>query len=195
MSISLIVISDGRPCHAKSLVSAFCKLTCEFDEVIHVDDVDHRLGFAGAIQAAWDQVETDWIFHLEADFILKEPVPINDMIGVLQRNPYLAQLVLKRQPWNEEEKRAGGIIEQHPFDYLERTDGLHTWTEHRKFFSTNPGLYSSKLTEYGWPQLPQSEGLFTHQLLRDSMIHFAFWGGKHDPPLVEHIGERTGVGY
>ncbi|MGZ6587881.1 MAG: glycosyltransferase [Solirubrobacteraceae bacterium] len=194
MSTSLIVISDGRDCHAKSIVSAMCNLVCDWDEIIHVDDIDHDYGFAGAIQRAWDMVETDWVFHLEADFLFNEPVYVDDMIGVLERNPYLAQLVLKRQSWNEEEKRAGGIIEQHPMDYLERGDGVNTWTEHRRFWSTNPSVYSSRFSK-DWPQVPHSEGIFTHRLLEDPIIQFAFWGAKADPPKVEHIGQRAGVGY
>jgi len=117
------------------------------------------------------------------------------MSGVLLKHPYLAQLVFKRQPWNELEKEAGGIVECHPDAYTECTDGENFWTEHSLFFTTNPSLYSAKLCEYGWPLVDRSEGVFSHFLLEEGK-RFAFWGKKFDPPKVEHIGfVRTGKGY
>jgi hypothetical protein len=118
------------------------------------------------------------------------------MIRLLERHPELAQLALKRQAWNAEERAAGGIIECHPGDFLEVSDAEATWTEHRRFFTTNPSVYSSRLCELGWPQVEHSEGIFTHCLLEDPELRFAFWGGRFDPPQCQHIGEvRAGVGY
>lgn len=194
MTVCLVVISDGRPCHAQALASAAANLP-QFDQLVHIDDTMHELGFAGAIREAWDRVECDYVFHLEADFTFTAPVPVSGMIGVLADNPDLVQLVLKRQPWNAEETAAGGIVEQHPDDYTERCEDYQTWTEHRRFFSTNPCVYAKHWTHEGWPQVPRSEGIFTHRLLEDPDVRFGFWGGKFDAPLVHHIGERTGTGY
>lgn len=198
MSIALIILCDGRVEYERAaLRSAQRNLPFDdFDQVVRVDDADHRLGFAGAIQHAWDQIRCDWAFHFEADFIFHQHVPLRRMVGVLDRHRDVAQLVLKRQPWNQAEQAAGGIIEQHPDDYVERADGADVWTEHRRFWSTNPCVYSSRWCRLGWPQEAQSEGMFTHRLLADPLLRFAFWGAKHDPPLVEHIGHRrAGNGY
>ena len=199
MSVALLLISDGREDYLqRTLLSAVEHLPA-FDQVIHVEDLGHELGFAGAIQHGWDQVQTDWCFHLEADFTFTERVDLDRMRAVLSRRPYLAQLVLKRQPWNADETIAGGIIEQHPEDYTETTDHSafgDVWTEHRRFWSTNPSLYDTRFCNLGWPQEPRSEGVFTHRLLRDPHLRFGFWGGKADPPRVTHIGDvRAGVGY
>lgn len=198
MSLCLVIISDGRDdVHQRALVSAADCIPFELvDQIVTVDDREHQLGFAGAIRQAWDQVVCDWVLHLEADFTFNAPVDVAGMIALLERQPQLAQVALKRQPWNADERAAGGIVEQHPDDYIERTDRLATWTEHRRFFTTNPSIYPSRLIRLGWPQEPQSEGLFTHRLLRDPLLRFAFWGGKHDAPLVHHIGDtRAGTGY
>lgn len=198
MSISLLVIHDGRADYLqRTMRSAARHLPMGvFDDIIEVDDADHRLGFCGAIQKGWDQVKTDWVFHLEGDFTFNENIPVLEMIELLRLRQYLAQVALKRQPWNPEEKQAGGIVELHQHDFHERhADGM-TWTEHRRFFTTNPSVYSARLCRLGWPQQPQSEGVFTHRLLQDPLLKFAFWGGKFAFPKVTHIGEhRAGVKY
>jgi hypothetical protein len=194
----LLVISDRPRLLERTLLSAAQHLPA-FHHLVHVDDQEHQLGFAGAIQHGWQQVlatDADYVVHVEADFLFRERVDVAGMVQVLEEQPYLAQIVLKRQPWNPDELRAGGIIEQNPSDFAQRSNGIHVWTEHRRFFSTNPCVYRASLCERGWPQVPQSEGIFTHQLLEDPYLHFAFWGAKLDPPRVEHIGhERAGHGY
>lgn len=195
MSICLLLIHD-RPELVERTHRSLAKHDLRFDQVVDVDDTEHRLGFAGAIQHGWDQIETDWVFHLEGDFLFNEPPPIEQMVNLLCRRAYLAQVVLKRQAWNRDEKRAGGIVELHQDDFHEVTDGVATWTEHRRFMSTNPSVYSSKLCQLGWPQEPESEGVFTHRLLKDPHLRFAFWGKKFAPPMVQHIGDvRAGHGY
>lgn len=198
MSCALIVIGDGRDeYHEQAWQSAQQHLPLRLiDQKIVIDDRAHELGFAGAIQAAWDQVQTDWVFHLEADFTFNARIPLADMIDVLADDLSLAQIVLKRQPWNEEERAAGGIVEQHPDDFTEEHRARGTIATHRRFWSTNPSVYSSRWCRLGWPQEPRSEGVFTHRLLRDPLLRFAFWGAPLDPPLVHHIGdERAGTGY
>jgi hypothetical protein len=130
------------------------------------------------------------------DFTYNAPVALDRMIAVLKRHPHIVQVALKRQPWNAEECAAGGIVECHPDDFRQRHDAGDIFTEHRRFFTTNPSVYPAALCAQGWPQVPQSEGMFTHRLLEDPDVRFAFWGAKFDPPLVEHVGAtRAGHGY
>jgi hypothetical protein len=160
-----------------------------------------RLGFGRSIADAWSLVAPDveFIFGLEDDFVFEQRVDLSGMACVLANHPEVVQVVLLRQPWNEEERAAGGIMQCHPDDFVEHVDAdlLLAWCEHRRFFSTNPSLYRRSLIDEGWPDVEHSEGVFTHQLLAkypDSK--FAFWGRKDDPPRVTHIGEhRVGTGY
>lgn len=201
MSVCLLLIGDGRDDYReRTLESARdVGLFDQVTDVVEIDDRGHRLGFAGAVQAGWDAViatGAEWVFHLELDFTFHARVDVHAMVGVLQRHWWLGQVVLKRQAWNDQEKAAGGIVEVHPDDFIERTDGQRVWTEHRRFWSTNPSVYSTNWCRIGWPQVPQSEGVWTHKLLADPAVRFAFWGGKFDAPLVHHIGEaRAGKGY
>jgi hypothetical protein len=197
--IALLLISDGRDEYRERTIASAQDALPTFDHFIEVKDPDHKLGFSGAIQEGWQRVratDADYCFHLEADFTFNEQVPLDRMIEVLEEQDHLAQMALKRQPWNEVEKAAGGYVEADPDSFVQRTAHGDVWTEHRKFFTTNPCVYSTALCAQGWPQVKHSEGIFTHRLLEDPDVGFGLWGAKFDPPRVEHIGtERQGNGY
>ncbi len=214
---TLLIMTDGRKdCIVPTLESLHLNLTGNIHRTLIHDDsgsqaysswlrktwpwadvfsTGERSGFSGAIQSAWEQVDGDWIIHWEDDFVLKEKVNVASFVAVMRDNPNLVQIALKRQPWNSEERKAGGFIELSPYDYIEKTDGKHTWTEHRKFFTTNPSVYGRKIVELGWPDEEHSEGKFGFKV-RDAGLWGSFLGAKFDPPKVEHIGyDRTGIGY
>lgn len=168
-----------------------------------------RQGFGGAIIGAWRDIEQRsralWVFHLEDDFVFNRPVDLLELASILAANRHLAQMALRRQPWNDAERTAGGIVEQHPGEYVEQSDELgRRWLEHRLFFTTNPCVYSTDLIRAGWPTGQYSEGRFTHQLLADGLpwgvpgddVRFAFYGARDSGEAVEHIGHtRAGTGY
>lgn len=198
MTVCLLRIGDGRDdAHERSWQSLQMMLPY-VERIVTIDDRDHRLGFSGAIAEGWRQVLATgaaWVFAAELDFIYREPIPLAGMIELLEAQSHLAQVILKRQPVNEVECAAGGIVEANPDDFRQRVEGGMIWTEHRRFWSTNPGIYSSRICRHGWPQIEHSEGMFTHRLLEDPDVRFAFWGAKYDPPMCEHIGVRVGHGY
>lgn len=199
MSIACLRIGDGRDSYHEESWASVQEMFPPFDHVVTIDDREHKLGFAGAIAEGWRQViETgaEWIAHCELDFKYLRPVPVDRMIAVLKRHPELAQICLKRQPVNEQERKAGGIVECNPDAYTQHVESGDIFTTSRVCFSTNPCIYPAALCHQGWPQVEHSEGVFTHRLLEDPEVRFAFWGGKFDAPMVEHIGEvRAGTGY
>lgn len=172
-----------------------------------------KLGFGGAIRSAWDVIRTHtdarYIFHLEDDFTFNRPVPLADMVQVLATQPDLVQLALRRQPWNDDERRAGGVVELDPEGFSEHSawfpwshDGYEeervvVWLEHRKFWTTNPSLYRrSLILANDWPEGPQSEGVFSAKLREDPHAVFGYWGSRSSGEWVHHIGdERVGTGY
>lgn len=163
-----------------------------------VDKVGRKAGFHGAIQLGWHNLpeDTEFVFHLEDDFVLQRPVDLNPILRLLRRRRYLKQVALRRQPWNLLERDAGGVVECHPHKYLDMHEGDADWLEHQLFFTTNPSVYHVSLTRLGWPQCSGSEAAFTKEVLRDPDARFAFWGRRHDDPWVRHIGhEQLGTGY
>lgn len=199
MSLAILAITD-RPHYFERAYASLRECVPEPDWFIKIDDTDHELGFSGAIAEGWrrirEETDAEWVFHAEDDFTYNIPVPVDRMIAVLERKPHLAQMALKRQPWNEKEKAAGGIVEMDPDLFTQVADQGDVWTEHRFSFTTNPCVYPAALCAQRWPQEEHSEGKFTHWLLEDPEVRFGFWGGKFDPPLVTHIGDvRVGTGY
>lgn len=218
--IALLVITDGRLDYLKrSIPSALAMLMGPITHRFIFDDSGDpkyhraigslfpsfelfsrrtRQGFGGAIRAAWQDIqgyEIDYIVHLEDDFIFDYPVPLNEMVHVLENRPHLQQMALRRQAWNETEKKVGGILEQDPLSFTDYS-GQYDWLEHRRWFTTNPSLYRKELTSKGWPTGEHSEGEFTYQLLQDPAVQFGYWGRRSDPPWVIHIGDiRKGTGY
>ena len=222
MKLALLVLTDGRrACLETTLASAVVNLPHPSVAVMVNDEPNEewclwldstfgddfqilhprsgRRGFAGAIQAGWDalsDLDCTHVFHLEDDFTFNLPVPIEAMAEVLDARPHLVQLALRRQPWNEAERAAGGIVELHPHDFVEVSDGRSAWLEHRRFFTTNPSLYRRSLIDRGWPQGPESEGRFGIRLCEDPGVRFGYWGARDSGEWVTHIGDhRAGSGY
>lgn len=223
MSVVLLVITDGRrECIAQAIPSALANLEGPVTRRVIYDDSgnhDHqdwlrqefptfelvthplgRQGFGGAIRTAWSHIALGperFVFHAEDDFTYNGPVDLDAMSRVLDANPDLVQLALRRQPWNEHERLAGGIVEQHPDAYAQASSGAATWLEHRLFFTTNPSLYRRSLCLTEWPEGADSEGHFTHRILQaDPAARFGFWGAFDSGEAVCHIGtERAGTGY
>jgi hypothetical protein len=198
VSLTLLLIGDGRERYRKRCLASARRHLPEFvfEHEVEVDDSDHQLGFAGAIRIGWAQVTTDWVLHVEEDFVFTRPVPVEEMIHLLRRYPYLAQVALKRQPVSPAEIDAGGVVELHSEEFTECNDKHATWVEHRRYFTTNPSIYPSRICDLGWPQEEGSERAFTDRILQDPINRFAIWGRKFADPMVTHIGDvRAGHGY
>lgn len=221
--ITLLIMTDGRAQYLEeTLASAQQNLKGPVSRLLIHDDsgasrfgmwlkakygndyeifsTGYRSGFGGAIISAWKQLQIDdnpWVFHLEDDFVFQEEIDLEKMISVMEKNPHLVQMALKRQPCNQKEWEAGGLIELNPYSYHEHTDGDSYWLEHRNFFTTNPSLYRKSLTQLGWPVGNNSEGNFGIGVFsKDNTLKSGYWGAKFDSPKCIHIGDyRNGAGY
>jgi hypothetical protein len=189
------------------LVDSIAHLTTGITELCIVDDApeDHseswkwlkadviRTGGAG-YNAAMREVcrvgaEHDSAVWLEEDFTLTAPVDFDELALDLDRHPSWAQIVLQRQPWFPNERRAGSMIEAvkrngHQFYTV---DG---YLEHTAFFSGNPSIWRREVFELGWPAGAWSEDEKAMQL-RAAGYRFAIT----PEILCHHDGVRSGYGY
>jgi uncharacterized protein YndB with AHSA1/START domain len=200
VTVGLLLISDGRDDYLRTSLRSLRRELPPFDVCVHIDDRDHKLGFGGAIQEGWRQLlETDaqYVWHAEGDFTYNRPISFEHMRAVLDAHPHLVQLALRRQPWNPQEKAAGGQVEIDPGGYTDRSWAGHQWLEHTKNFTTNPSLYPRWVMDEGWPDGDQSEGRFGGELLkRRPELRFAYWGSRASGEWCHHIGYlRKGRGY
>lgn len=218
--IALLIMTDGRRDYiGETVSSAFYNLDGPIIEKwMHDDSGDEdnrrwlesrfpsfthigqgpRRGFGGAYDFAWKtlaaQSKADYIFNLEDDFTFNRIIPLEDMIQVLEENPNVYQMALRRQAWSSEEIRVGGVIERWPESFHQQPN----WISHRLFFTTNPSLYRKSLIETRtYPNVKDSEGHFSQSIVAsDPDAQFGYWGRKTDAPWVTHIGvKRKGDSY
>lgn len=226
-----MVFTNGRSTIHETIASAEANLSGPISERwIHDDSGDPRnheilanrypeytliapernLGFGGAIRNAWahlrEHSSAEFIWHQEDDFTYNRPVDLYELMHVLNARPHLVNLALRRQPVNEYEAAAGGVIECWPDAYVDMSMNaametgareLH-WLEHTLFFTTNPGLYRRQLIWWlDWPAGVGSEGQFTRDVLTESnRAKFGYYGARASGEAVHHIGDtRTGTGY
>lgn len=166
-------------------------------------------GFGGAMKSAWtwlsDRTVEPYVMWIEDDFVFDKVIQVDGMVSVLDAHPHIAQMALKRQPWNDVEAKAGDIVAVNHDAYTQHSERGYNWLEHRLFWTTNPSIFRRDLLATGWPgDVPESEGLFTHRLLGAGLpsgvpgheVRFGYWGVRTSTPAVTHIGlERTGFGY
>ena len=219
--ITALVMTDGRYDVIEKTIDSFYSNVSGTDiNIIHDDSGDsaylkwlrstygdfvicstgRRSGFDGAMRSAWsfllnvNNFDRDFVFHLEDDFTFNKAVDLNDVVNVLNGDDDLQQMAFVRQAWNEQEVRAGGLINVARNDYHLKTSGDFTWLEHRKFFTTNPCVYRASLMKRGWPSTENSEGVFSIDLLSKPSNKCGYWGRGDE--WVTHIGvQRKGIRY
>ena len=228
MSFALCVWTDGRRhCISEAIPSLLANVHGPVAyRVIHDDSGDpdyrawlqaefpsfdligptRRTGFSAAYGNAWRylaQRPERFILGVEDDYTYNRPVDLPAMAELLDRQPYLAQVALRRQAVGHEVPH-GGFMEMYPDWYVERIDGDMSWVETTRNFTTNPSLYRRELCGVGWPDREHSEGHFGFQLRDQGLpwgvpgddVRFGFWAAKADAPWAHHIGEvRVGTGY
>lgn len=216
MNVALCVITDGRDHIWEMMESLTENIDYQFSVKLLVDDsmdesfrdrfvseygdfqvdsaLESKRGFGGAIRTMWADVagdpDIDYIFHMEDDFVFRHSIDIKGMVAILQRNPHVAQVSLRRGAVNAHEESYWYL----PGLLNVVTDGEYTWREHRDYFTTNPSVYRNSLTSLGWPEDPESEGKFGIKLFSDPDRVVACWGGE-GVVSVDHIGIRRGEGY
>lgn len=209
---ALVVITDGRTDYTRQCAATLPNLG-QFDLRVVVDDsgdTRHRaeaaalfdaddvfatgptpMGGAASVRTAWawirNRPEIEWVFHLEDDFTIPSRVDVDRMVRILDENPRVANMVLRRQPWGEE--GPGGYLVPRNAGHMlhasfEQRDG---WIEHRKGFWLNPCLYHSDVARFhDWPE-HADEGQFSERLNDRT---FGVYGWRSDEPRCIHIGEQ-----
>jgi hypothetical protein len=224
MRIPVVVLTNARrACIARTLPSAAKHLTGLGDTVIVDDSGDpayrawlaeqfpdahvtavapQPAGYWQAMRAVWSIARAsgaDAVFFLEDDFTFHADVDLSCLARVLDEQPHLTQIALRRQAWFANEVEHGGLIEALEAQgqtFTERTDGTHRWIEHRACFTGNPSLIPAATFTWDWPSGAWSESQFGRALFTDPAARSAYWGRRGDGPLVEHIGhERVGRDY
>lgn len=162
-----------------------------FDYIQH----ENRLGFSAILDTAWRAVlsyrNISHVFHTEDDFTYNEPVDLARMCDILDSNPHLAQLALKRQPVSDGECKAGGFMETNPSAWKDQ-DGF---CETQLNFTSNPSLIPRRVLETILSDPRQKNEVNITDTLLKQGYSFGYLGQIVDAPRVEHIGETRAAGW
>lgn len=209
--IGVVFISDRGDMHlpdCQASFRAYVHRTGGIDAMRVVDDREHTLGMAGAVQAAWEwalaDADLDYLFHVEEDFRFVRDIDLDRLAAHLERSPYLAQMCLLRQPWSPEERRHGSLYAaveaEAPGTFRQmgsEGDPYTQWVFHKRLFSLNPCLIPRQVLALGWPSGPLgvgNEAGFTRRCL-DVGYSFGYAGRLTDDPWVEHVGDTRAEGW
>lgn len=220
MKSALVVITDGRRQYVTQCIeSAQSNLKGDFSHLFIINDADddayaaflevqfpaftiihhdERRGLGGAVRSAWETAlvtGADYIFHLEDDFIFNRKINVDKMIRLLHCEPHLAQVLLKRQPWNDEEIAAGNIIQAYPDEHTDHSCPSGNWVEHRRLFSFNPFIAPRHVLELALEKSADTlERGVTDALLAEG-YSFGYFGKRDDEPRCHHIGDVRSQNY
>ena len=225
--INIVVVTDGRHDYLERCMDSMnqitgpignrfmfedsgddqyrARLARSYSEFLIIGD-GPRKGFTKTMVDVWKVLAIQpqqWAFHIEGDFTFPEPVKLDEMQQIMISNQHLAQLALLRQPWNREERIAGGYMQLNQHWFTERETNGQCISEHRAFFTTNPHLTRRSVCATGWEDCDQSEGHTSLRLFRQGFpgvpgkrVRSAILGGRDDEPRCIHIGNyREGYGY
>jgi hypothetical protein len=131
------------------------------------------------MQAMWryirNMVRATYVFQTEDDFDILKDVDVAAMASVLDANPELVQMALLRAPISDRERQRGTLLGYPPSDFTPHEQDGHQWLEHQRFFTCNPSLFRTSLTEQAWPSGDHSEAVYGRKLFA-SGLRAALWG-------------------
>lgn len=148
-----------------------------------------NIGVNRTVRKVWSLVpeDVDYIWHQENDFTFLEKVNIQELMTVLE-NPIIVQCAIVRQPWFEDEKQAGSLMNTRSGRFKQANAAGVDVVLHKDHFTFNPSLYKRNwlvdLEPFGEYELKN------YLIARNPALWFAYYGKKEDNHRVLHIGER-----
>jgi len=162
-----------------------------FDNVVY--NVPKKPLFPRAVIWVWSQVEANWVFHLEDDWLLHKKIDIDEMIDILKKHKSVATLRMlnKRIP----RKRK---FSQWKTKYIYHKDGMFIAVDRGRQFGLNPVLIKKKFIVDALPKMvetknPEKQFRVSNKLLREHVLRweYAIYGKPGASQLVDgKIGYR-----
>ena len=195
--IALLIVANSRPAYLAQVLDSLPLL---HPAHMFIQNDDEHAGMAANIQLGWQralEAPWDYLLHWEDDMVLLRKPPLQVIANTLYMNPQVANIILKRQPWNDLEQQLGCVHEAIRVSAATHIQHWPTathdgWGEHDHIFSLNPCLIPRHIVERGWPVGNEAEA--TAKLLADEYT-FGVWGQPYDDPYIEHIGQERGPGW
>jgi hypothetical protein len=163
-------IIDDYP--ASQETQAYIRALPDF-QVKLLNEQNRGLGYS--LNKIYEQIETEFVFHCEDDWLFLRPIDLPSMVSYLRERPHLRQLLLYREPIRD----------------LEYPGAISTGTEHYELeerFSFNPHLARTALFHECYPfPLHYAELEYTLKLERRGYKTSGVVGSRENP-YVRHMG-------
>lgn len=141
---------------------------------------ERNRGLGYSLNKIYAEVETEFVFYCQDDWEFLRQIPVRQMMGILQENPDLAQVLLFREPIKSLEYQGA----------KELGDGF---AQFDRIFSFNPHLTKTELFLRYYPfNLYFTEDEYTFKLRREG-YRVSSVLGYGQSPYVRHIGKHWHV--
>lgn len=179
-----IFIDDYPKTRNNQLITELVKLFGYNEIILH----EENLGLSVTWSQFWELVkdrEFDYIFHMEDDVEILEPVLVTDLIELLQQDSKISQVQLARQAWYHTEQ-----------DPEARSDDLifknFRYDKKSAIFSPMASLYPRRLLHIPYRShydFNLNEGLIGKVLYEREGLVSANVRNYHGKNIIKHIGD------
>lgn len=179
-----IFIDDYPRTRNNSLITELVKLFGYNEIILHKEN----MGLSATWSEVWNLIKDrdyDYVFHMEDDVEILEPVLITDLIELLRLDPSISQLTLSRQAWYSHEKNPE----------LTSVDQIYKNFRYQKgsyIFSPMASLYDHRLTKINYRNYYDfnlNEGMIGKVLGEQYNLSAAQVKNYYGKNLINHIGE------
>jgi len=148
--------------------------TCESFFKNIVFNIPKEPSFPKAVIWTWNQVESDFAFHLEDDWLLEKYIDINDMIRILNKYKEIACLRLSKYniPNSKRIKLFNAV-------YKYNEDGFYLAFDSKKQFGLNPVLIKKSFIKQALPLMvdnknPEKQFRFNNPKMSDFVLRWKY---------------------
>jgi hypothetical protein len=160
---------------------------------------ENNLGLSVTWTEFWNLIKDrnyDYVWHQEDDVEILQPIKILDLIELLEQNPILSQVVLKRQAWYPDESNPTALGD----DIIYKNYRLEKF--YILIFSPMASLYSMDRVRFpysdwygqfypstNWSKINLNEGMIGKALYEDRKLMSGHLKSSSGDNLVNHIGD------
>ena len=179
-----IFIDDYPKTRNDQLITDLVKLYGYDEIILHQEN----LGLSVTWSEFWNLIKDrdyDYVFHMEDDVEILEPVLITDLIELLQNDHQISQVQLARQAWYANETDPTASADDHTYKNFR-------YIKNSVIFSPMASLYPLRLTRFPYRQyydFNMNEGLVgkvLHEQLGLVSANVRNYYGKN---IIRHIGD------
>ena len=179
-----IFIDDYPKTRNDQLITDLVKLYGYDEIILHQEN----LGLSVTWSEFWNLIKDrdyDYVFHMEDDVEILEPVLITDLIELLQNDHQISQVQLARQAWYANETDPTASVDDHTYKNFR-------YIKNSVIFSPMASLYPLRLTRFPYRQyydFNMNEGLVGKVLYEQLGLVSANVRNYYGKNIIRHIGD------